>query len=207
MARSRTLAAALLGVVFLGGCATKGQLRNAVNEQKAALEAERAERIAADERLARDLAQLRADLNAMREEFGAKIAAVEEGLQFALPVHFEFDRAAVRSQDRAALDRFAKVVSTHYAGSVVTVEGFADPAGSEAYNRQLSARRADAVRDYLVQRGIQAQLRTVGYGESRQVVPGAAKDASGAELNRRVVFVIETPSAAPTVAVVESLSR
>jgi outer membrane protein OmpA-like peptidoglycan-associated protein len=193
------------GGMWMGGCATKGQLRTSAAEQSAALrkamddqksnlDAERAERIAADEQFTKDLAQLRTDLNSMRTEFGAKIAAVENGLQFVLPVHFAFDRAEVRAEDQMALDRFAQVVSKHYGGATVTVEGFADPAGSRAYNRKLSARRADAVRAYLIDKSIQAQLRTVGYGEDRLVMAGAAKEEMGAELNRRVTFVIESPS-------------
>ena len=59
----------------------------------------------------------------------------------------------------------------------------------------LSKRRADAVREYLVSKGMtDAQLRTIGYGESRQVREGAAANDEGAELNRRVVFVVETPA-------------
>ena len=200
--------------VWLGGCATKGQLRTsaaaqsaalrtAMDEAKSNLDAERAERIAADEGLARDLAQLRTDLNALRTEFGAKIAAVENGMQFVLPVHFAFDRAEVRAEDQQALDRFAQVVSKHYTGATVTVEGFADPAGSRAYNKRLSAKRADAVRAYLIDRSIQADLRTVGYGEDRLVMAGAAKDKAGAEMNRRVTFVIESPAAVRGVAALD----
>src|SRR5690606_16347039 len=106
-----------------------------------------------------------------------------------------FDDATVASDATDALERFADIVSRHYTGSIVTVEGFADPAGAARYNVALSTRRAEAVRDYLVQHGISAQLRVVGYGEDRLVVPNAAKDDPGAELNRRVVFVIETPAA------------
>lgn len=185
----------LLTGLVLSGCATKGALNRGLAEQRAALDAERTERVAADERLSADLAQLRNDLQAMRTEFGAKITAVENGLSFALPVHFSFDDANVQSTDQAALDRFAEIVSRHYTGAVVTVEGFADPAGSRAYNKKLSTERADAVRSYLMTRNISAQVRTVGYGEDRLVVPDAAKNDTGAELNRRVVFVIESPKA------------
>ncbi|HET9986422.1 MAG TPA: OmpA family protein [Longimicrobiales bacterium] len=200
----KTTATLLVGVLALGGCATKGFVRKGLDAQTAALQSERSERMAADEKLASDLTSLRNDLNTMRTEFGAKIAAVEEGLQFALPVHFAFDDSNVRPEDTAALDRFADIVSKHYAGATVTVEGFADPAGSAAYNKRLSNSRADAVRAYLTQKGIQAQLKTVGYGETRQVVEGAKKDDQGAELNRRVVFVIESPSAAQGVAALDS---
>jgi peptidoglycan-associated lipoprotein len=188
-------AALLCAALVLSGCATRGALNRAVSEQRAALEAERAERVAADERLAADLAQLRTDLNALRTEFGAKITAVEEGLAFAMPVHFAFDDATVQTGDQAALDRFAEIVTRHYTGAVVTVEGFADPAGTRAYNQRLSSQRAEAVRNYLLTRSISAQVRSVGYGEDRLVVPDAQKHQPGAELNRRVVFVIESPSA------------
>jgi peptidoglycan-associated lipoprotein len=76
----------------------------------------------------------------------------------------------------------------------VTVEGFADPAGTRAYNQRLSTQRAEAVRTYLMTRNISAQVRSVGYGEDRLVVADAEKHEPGAELNRRVVFVIESPS-------------
>jgi outer membrane protein OmpA-like peptidoglycan-associated protein len=191
---------------LLTGCATRGHVRTAVAEQAAAqtaaLEAERAERAAADQRLGSDVAALRTDLAALRNElqtlrteFGAQISAVEEGLQFTMPVHFEYDEASVRAADHAVLERFAQVVNRYYTGALVTVEGFTDPAGAADYNRRLSQRRADAVRQHLTGLGIQAQLRSVGYGETRQVVQGAFKDRPGAELNRRVVFVIESPAA------------
>lgn len=197
---TRTGVMVLLGSLAVSGCATRGALDEAVNQQQAALEAaieeERSERMAADERLANDLAELRADLDALRTDFNAEIEAVARGLQFVLPVHFAFDEAEVRSTDVAALERFASVVNSHYGGALVTVEGFADPAGTQAYNRALAERRAEAVRDRLISIGIQAQLRTVGYGEDRLVVPGAARDQPGAQLNRRVVFVIESPAGA-----------
>jgi peptidoglycan-associated lipoprotein len=117
---------------------------------------------------------------------------MEDQVKFDMPVHFGFNDAGVRSEDQPALQKFASVVQKYYPGAKVTVEGFADPAGSTRYNLQLSKRRADAVRDVLVQQGLNdAMLATVGYGESRQVRPGAARDNAGAELNRRVVFVVE----------------
>lgn len=193
----KLLTVPLVSLVFVNACATKGALRNVeqrVANQEAALEQERNERMTADQRLAADLAQLRTDLETMREDYDARIAAVENGLQFVLPVHFAFDDATVRPQDYEALDRFVDVVSKHYTGAVVTVEGFADPAGPRAYNEQLSERRADSVREYLLQRGIAADVRSVGYGEDRLVIDGAEKDDAGAEMNRRVVFVVETPA-------------
>ena len=81
----------------------------------------------------------------------------------------------------------------HFNGAVITVEGFADPAGTQQYNLARSRRRAEAVPAMLVDHGLgPSQVRTVGYGKTRLVVPGACGEEPGAEQNRRVVFVIET---------------
>jgi peptidoglycan-associated lipoprotein len=99
----------------------------------------------------------------------------------------------VRDEDRAGLDRFAQVVNKYYGGTLVTIEGFADPAGSQSYNMDLSKRRADAVAAYLSQAGLgSVTIKTIGYGEARQVNPKAERDEPGAQANRRVVFVVET---------------
>lgn len=186
-----------------GACATK----KFVNRQ---VESERIARAAADSATGRDVAGLRADqttlrtdlnalrtdLTALRTEYGARITAMENSVKFALPVHFAYDDASVRAEDQAALERFAGVVQKYYGGAQVTVEGFADPAGTPRYNLALSRRRADAVREFLVTKGMgDGQLKSVGYGETRLVRPGASRDAQGAELNRRVVFVVETAGA------------
>src|SRR5512146_1065528 len=204
---SGSMLASIATVALLSGCATTGALRRATEQtnaslaqQKTALDNERAERVASDSSLRQDLGMVRGDVQALRTELqqmktdlGAKITAMEDGLKFDMPVNFAFNDATVRQQDYTTLDRFAHVVSTYYPQSKVTIEGFADPAGSSRYNAALSKRRANAVRDYLTAKGLTTdQLATVGYGESRLVTPRAWGDQPGAELNRRVVFVIET---------------
>ena len=194
-ATMRTLTLCTVGLFTLSACATKGALRKGLEAQTAALESERAARTAADEAQRAELAALRTDLQGLRTEFGAKITEVSEGLKFAFPVHFAYNDANVRTEDAAALDRFANVVQKHYTGAKVTVEGFADPAGSTRYNLALSQRRAEAVKDYVAGKGLDPSLiEAVGNGEARQVNRGAYGDQPGAELNRRVVFVIETPA-------------
>lgn len=204
---------AVVATSFLAvGCATRGALQKAMTEQRTALASERTERVATDSSTQQDVVALRADqqslrtelqslrndLQSLRTEFGAKIAMVEQGIQFAFPVNFAFDQAYVRDQDRAALTRFSQVVGRYYQGSLITVEGFADPAGSTRYNLDLSRRRADAVKSYLVSQGVPDQLvKPVGYGKTRLVVPGASRDQAGAESNRRVVFVVESKGQVP----------
>jgi peptidoglycan-associated lipoprotein len=208
----RTLTLCTAGLFSLSACATKGALKRGLEAQTAALESERAARTAADEQAkqetAAQIASLRTDLQGLRTEFGAKIEQVSQGLQFAFPVHFGFNDANVRDTDAAALERFANVVQKHYTGSKITVEGFADPAGSSRYNKALSQRRADAVKAYVAGKGLDASLiETVGYGETRLVNRGAWGDQPGAELNRRVVFVIETPANAEANKVTASLDQ
>ena len=110
------------------------------------------------------------------------------------------DRAELRESDRPVLDRFASVVREHYPGAVVTVEGFADPAGSAAYNRRLGQRRGESVRQYLTSDGQLGaeRIRVVSYGEARdrQVVPGA-QGPNGLP-NRRVALVIDYAGTAGT---------
>jgi outer membrane protein OmpA-like peptidoglycan-associated protein len=188
--------AALAVPVFTTGCATKGFVREQLAAQRTAIDSviamERQERMQADEAIRTDLTALRADLTSLRDTFNVRITALENGVQFATPVQFAFDDATVRDEDRALLDRFATVVQKYYPGSKITIEGFADPMGGANYNRRLSQRRAESVRAYLAEKGMTGDITTVGYGESRQVVPGAGKDDPGAEQNRRVVFVIES---------------
>jgi peptidoglycan-associated lipoprotein len=115
--------------------------------------------------------------------------------QYVVPVHFGFDSAVVRDADLTVLSQVAEVIKQVYPTALVTIEGFADPAGSQQYNIALSRRRAEAVRDIMVSRfGLPAQqFRAVPYGEqtARQVTPGARRDDPGAEANRRVVFTID----------------
>jgi len=204
MRQARNVAVMVLAVGTLSACATKGFVRRGLEEQRMALDSERSAREAGDgalrtemNGLRTDLATLRNDLTALRTDFNTRITAMENQVTFAMPVHFGFDDAAVRQQDEAALEKFAQVASAHSRGATIPIEGFADPAGSQAYNLRLSRERADAVRDYLVSKGMNgAALRTVGYGKARLVRPGAKAGDDGAELNRRVTFVVETPSGA-----------
>jgi peptidoglycan-associated lipoprotein len=200
----KMFAAIALVAPVMAGCATKGFVREHVAAEQSradartdsAVSAERSARMSGDSSLTLDVASLRKDLDSLRTEYGAKITALESGMQFALPVHFAYDDATVRDEDKAALDRFAKVVTKYYPGSVITVEGFADPAGSQKYNLDLSKRRAGAVQGYLSSNaGVTDEIRAVGYGKARLVVPNASKDQPGADQNRRVVFVVESAQA------------
>lgn len=143
-----------------------------------------------------DVAALRRDLDQLREDFDGHVA--DEGLhgvQISLPVHFDFDRAEIRDVDTPILDRFAASINRHAPNALLTVEGFADAAGPEAYNIRLSRSRAESVKQYLVETGgLRAdQIRTAAFGKlrARQVDPGAQGPGHSGIENRRVSFVLE----------------
>ncbi len=102
-------------------------------------------------------------------------------------VNFEFDKAVIRPQDHAILDQ--NIVALKEWGDVdVEVAGHTCSIGTEEYNLGLSQRRAQAVRDYLVSKGVSADRLTVrGYGESRPAVSNATPE--GRAQNRRVELV------------------
>lgn len=104
----------------------------------------------------------------------------------ALPVQFAFDSAQILPAARRQLDALAEGIRMLPSVQQVLIEGHTDATGAERYNEQLSQRRAQSVKRYLVARhGIDAaRLRAIGLGE-RAPLPGRA--ASAAE-NRRVQF-------------------
>jgi peptidoglycan-associated lipoprotein len=198
-----------LALPLLAACATKGYVRDQVavtrteilDTTTTMIAQERQERMAADDAIRADVQALRGALDSLRSEFDVRITQVAEGLKFMMPVHFAFDDATLREEDKPSITRFAQVVQQHYPNAKVTVEGFADPAGSRNYNINLSQRRAEAVKQYLGETGMMTDMvETVAYGETRQVVPGAERDEMGAEKNRRVTFVIEGVNVASGVA-------
>jgi peptidoglycan-associated lipoprotein len=81
-------------------------------------------------------------------------------------VHFDFDKASIRAEDVAVLDQNAEWLKGNQ--HLVLIEGHADERGTNEYNLALGERRAKAVRDHLVNKGIPAdRLNTVSYGEER----------------------------------------
>ncbi|KPK75399.1 MAG: hypothetical protein AMS25_18405 [Gemmatimonas sp. SM23_52] len=141
------------------------------------------------------VSSLESEMQSLRNDFNVSMERMEGAVKFNVPVHFDFDKADVRELDKPVLDRFAEIVKQYYGDALVTVEGFADPAGSQAYNVRLGKRRADAVKGYLTTvGGLPAdQVKTVSYGESadRQVVPGARGPGVTGIENRRVALVID----------------
>ena len=84
-------------------------------------------------------------------------------------VHFDFDRFDVREEDRALLQRQAAWLAK-YPSVRVTIEGHCDERGTREYNIALGARRANAVKEYLVSIGVSsARVDTTSYGKERPI--------------------------------------
>jgi peptidoglycan-associated lipoprotein len=103
-------------------------------------------------------------------------------------VHFDFDRFNLRPDALKILDdAIAKLQANPDLN--VTIEGHCDSIGTVEYNLALGERRSNAVRDYLVSRGIGAgRLRTVSYGEERPIADNAT--AAGRAMNRRAHLMV-----------------
>jgi peptidoglycan-associated lipoprotein len=103
-------------------------------------------------------------------------------------VFFGNDQTTLSSQATATLDKQVKWLQS-YSRYTVTIEGHADERGTRQYNIALGARRSNAVRDYLVSRGISAsRIKTISYGKERPVA--VCNDESCWTQNRRAVTVL-----------------
>ena len=107
-------------------------------------------------------------------------------------VFFETDSSELTPQSRGTLDKQAQWLQ-NYSQYAFTIEGHADERGTREYNIALGARRAQAVRDYLTSRGVQAaRMRTISYGKERPVA--VCNDISCWSQNRRAVTVLNASS-------------
>ena len=98
--------------------------------------------------------------------------------------NFGFDSAALTPETQAILDEQAVILEKE-SDVRVEIEGHADSIGPEEYNQGLSERRAKAVEEYLVSKGISAdRLEVMGYGVSQPIAPNDTKE--GRAMNRRV---------------------
>jgi peptidoglycan-associated lipoprotein len=105
-------------------------------------------------------------------------------------VFFETDSTDLTATATATLDKQATWLG-RYPRYTFIIEGHADERGTREYNFSLGARRAQAVRDYLTSRGIQAsRMRIVSYGKERPVA--VCNDISCWSQNRRAVTLLDT---------------
>lgn len=113
----------------------------------------------------------------------APVAAASK-VTFAADAFFDFDKAVLKPEGKAKLDNVASKVQSINLEVIIAV-GHTDSVGSDAYNQKLSVRRAEAVKAYLVSKGIdKSRVYTEGKGEAQPVADNKTK--AGRAQNRRV---------------------
>jgi OOP family OmpA-OmpF porin len=111
-------------------------------------------------------------------------APISEKVTFAADTTFDFDKAVLKPDGKAKLDDLASKLQGMNLEVIIAV-GHTDSVGNDAYNQRLSVRRAEAVKAYLVSKGIEAnRVYTEGKGEKQPVADN--KSAAGRAQNRRV---------------------
>ncbi|NML62377.1 OmpA family protein [Massilia sp. RP-1-19] len=111
-----------------------------------------------------------------------------EKVSFAAEALFDFDKAIVKPEGKAALDDLLNKLQGMNTEVMVTV-GHTDSIGSDAYNQKLSLRRAEAVKAYIVSKGVdQSRVYTEGKGETQPVADNGTSE--GRSKNRRVTVEV-----------------
>ncbi|MCB2112417.1 MAG: OmpA family protein [Parvularculaceae bacterium] len=122
---------------------------------------------------------------------GVQVQRDGDNIHLIMPSDITFDTASsdIKAGFYETLNAVAEVLD-EFDKTTVTVAGHADSRGADAYNMDLSQKRALSVSNYLAAHGVEpARLRAIGYGESRPI--GDNSTAAGQALNRRVEVTID----------------
>jgi outer membrane protein OmpA-like peptidoglycan-associated protein len=166
--------------------------RNAVLVESREAEARAAQAAAQTSR--ESALQARAELEGLREEYAALAAKqTDRGMVLTLgDVLFDTDAATLKPGAASEIERLAAFLGQHEELRI-RIEGHTDSVGTDAYNQELSRRRAQSVADALVGRGVATgRIDIVGRGEGFPVVTNST--AAGRQQNRRVEIVFSDPA-------------
>jgi outer membrane protein OmpA-like peptidoglycan-associated protein len=191
--------AMVLGVVSLGGCATKKFVNQQVGQVSTRVD---------------DVNNKVADVNAKVGEHDTHLANLDQGTKDALErataagklaegkflyqevltddsMKFGVSKAALSPEATARLDAFVDKLKTDNRNVYVEVQGHTDSTGTKEVNYKLGEERAEAVRRYLNEHGVALnRISTISYGADDPVAPNSKRD--GRKQNRRVVLIVLT---------------
>lgn len=174
--------------------AAQDEVEQAESErQRVLIEARKAEAIAAEER-AKEALEDAQKARSEAEELASRLNEMEakqsnRGMVLTLSdVLFDFDSANLKSGASKVVNELSGFLK-EYPERTIQIEGFTDSVGSAEYNQNLSQRRADALKQALVNAGISTQrIKTIGYGEEYPVATNM--NEAGRQQNRRVEVII-----------------
>ena len=146
-----------------------------------------------------DIVGVTLGIDAVMKDLGAKVTDQEIRIELAADVMFDFDKYTLRPEAAATLQKVGRVVA-NYGEAPLLIEGHTDNKGTHPYNMNLSQKRADAVKKWLVDNATikPARITTTGWGETKPVAPNRKPDGSddpnGRQKNRRVELTLRTKS-------------
>ncbi|MFH0883066.1 MAG: peptidoglycan-associated lipoprotein Pal [bacterium] len=200
--------AALVGTIMMG-CAAKQQVPPGPTPEEMQMRRQQAladslAKVRADslsKAKANSLAKVKTDslaqvaelerqrLEQQRLEMQRQQAEVRQAKESLSTIYYDFDKSELKPAARAKLQKNAELIRK-YDQWQVTVEGHCDERGSTEYNLALGERRANSVKEYYVNYGINAsRLEIISYGEERPVDKG--HDEAAWAKNRRAVTVVK----------------
>jgi outer membrane protein OmpA-like peptidoglycan-associated protein len=208
------LALSIVVVLSSVGCATKKYVRNRISERVTPLEQRTGELEETSRRNTQDLGRLSTDITDVKgradraqsqadtalnraNEANTRVSGAEQAvtdlrtnldnyaLQSTASVRFKFDSYQLTPEAKESLDQLASQIKGQ-TNFILEIEGFADSIGKDAYNNQLTQKRADAVRRYMAeQHDIPLfRMHLLGFGEMRPVADNHTRE--GRSENRRV---------------------
>jgi len=121
--------------------------------------------------------------------FAGPVTVTKTEIKISRQIFFDFGKPTIKTESYVILDHVAAAMTKDKKIGFVEIQVHTDARGNDQWNLDLSQKRADAIRDYLVGKGIaDTRLRAKGYGETKPIDKGTSAKAMAR--NRRTQFVI-----------------
>jgi len=106
-------------------------------------------------------------------------------------IHFAHESARIRQDSYSVVEEVARIIKDHPEIQRIRIEGHTDRTGNRRFNRRLSQRRAEAVRERLIEYGVSPErLEAQGFGQEQPIADNSSPE--GRSQNRRVEFIVVT---------------